>query len=85
MTITELEHYLVFPGAQNSGADLLLLRHALLAWSEQTGIAVAEHVVMNEYRVALPRPADYTQFVLQWQGRSFFVVGRHLLSGEPLF
>jgi hypothetical protein len=85
MTVTELEHYLVFPGAQNSGRDLLLLRHALLTWSAQSGIAVAEHLVMNEYRASLPRPADYTQFVLQWSGRRYFVVGRHLLTGEPLF
>ena len=85
MTVTELEHYMVFPGSQRSGGDLLLLRHALITWSEQSGIAVNEHVVNNEYRVSLTRPCDYTQFVLQWTGRSFFVVGKHLLTGEPLF
>jgi hypothetical protein len=84
MVITELEHYLVFPGAMTSGVSLLLARHAVVQWAVQAGVRINEHYINSEYRVSLARPVDYTQFVLQWEGADFFLVGRHLLTGEPL-
>ena len=84
MVITELEHYVVFPGAMNSGMSLLLVRHAVVRWALQAGVRINEHYIDGEYRVSLARPVDYTQFVLQWDGPDFFLVGRHLLTGEPL-
>jgi hypothetical protein len=85
MVVTELEHYVVFPAARRSGADLLVTRHAVIQWAVTAGITIQEHYVADEYRVSLARPRDYTQFVLQWTGPAdYWIVGRQLLTGEPL-
>ena len=84
MVVTELEHYVVFPGAMRSGTSLLQARHSVVQWAQQAGVRAEEHYVNGEYRVSLARPRDYTQFVLQWTGPDFFLVGRHWLTGEPL-
>ena len=85
MVVTELEHYVVFPSAMRSGADLLKARHTVIQWAQQAGVGIQEHYVADEYRVSLARPRDYTQFVLQWTGPAdYWIVGQHLLTGEPL-
>jgi hypothetical protein len=84
MVISELEHYVVFPGAMLSGTSLLRARHSVIQWAQRARIGFDEHYINGEYRVSLTRPCDYTQFVLQWDGPDFFLVGRHRLTGEPL-
>jgi len=85
MVVTELEHYVVFPAALQSGTDLLATRHAVVRWALQAGVRAQEHYVNGEYRVSLSRPRDYTQFVLQWSGPAdYWIVGQHLLTGRPL-
>ena len=80
MVVSTREHYLTFPGSQATGAHLLLLRYRLIEWSQRANIAIEESVINDEFRVSLPRARHYTQFVLEWTGPEFRLIGRGLLS-----
>jgi hypothetical protein len=80
MVVYTQEHYLCWPKSQQSAAALLLLRYHLIQWSQRADIAIEESVINGEFRVSLPRPRHYTQFVLEWTGPEFMLIGRGLLS-----
>lgn len=66
--------YMVFPDSTHSGIELLLLRRALINWSETTRIPHSVSIEDNEFRVRFEQEQHYTQFALQWEHPRFYIV-----------